>query len=136
MAWKLYDFIDEEGRSAIALWMDALDDARVRARLDAKVASIRSAGLNVLPNMVTPTTENRIKEIVLNGKAGAFRIFLTRGPGSDDLTLLGGGQEKDTKYQTKGQHITPEQAEQRRVQLFANLPTRRRPHEFAEDNLG
>jgi hypothetical protein len=135
MPWKIYDHVDGQGHSSIEAWLDALADAKVRARIEAKLMSIRTAGDLVLPNMVTDTTESRIKEVVLNGKAGAFRAFLARGPGADELVLLGGGREKDTKYQTKGLHITPAQAEQRRAEVFADPVNRRRRHEFAEDDV-
>ena len=136
MPWQLYDYVDPNGTNVLEAWLAALKDGKVRARLESKMMSIHTAGDNVLPNMVTDTKESRIKEVVLNSKAGAFRIFLARGPNTGELTFLGGGQEKDAKYQTKGLHITPAQAEQRRMLLFADIANRRRPHEFAENDLG
>lgn len=137
MAWELFDFIDLRQRRVVAEWLKTLD-AGMRARMRLKLMSIRTFGGDGLPGMVTDTRERHIKEIVLNAKQAALRIFLCRGPINprSQVTLLGGGRERDTKYVTKDPHITPQEAETYRQQLFADPQHRRKPHEFPEDNLG
>lgn len=134
MAWKIFDFFDASGANALTAWLDR-QDGRTRGRVQNRLFTIRNAG-DQLPNTVTPTSERKILEIELDGKSGAFRVFLCRGPGSIELTCLGGGREKDTTYVRKKPHITPGDAEIRRAELMRDLVGRRYPHEFPEDNLG
>lgn len=134
MTWNLYDFIDLRGQNVVTDWLGGLD-GQLRARMRAKLMNIRTFGPG-LPNMVTDTNESHIKEIVLNTKTLALRMFLCRGPTNPrtELTLLGGGQEKDRRYLSGS--LTPADAEIYRQQLKQNPTARRRPHEFPEDNLG
>jgi len=136
MAWQLFDFYDLRGRNVTSDWLLSLDRV-MRARMKSKLQSIRTFGGTGLPGMVTDTREPHIKEIVVNGQL-ALRLFLCRGPIDvrAQITLLGGGRERDSRYVTKKPHITPEDAETYRQQLFADPRSRRKPHEFSEDDLG
>ena len=135
MPWQLFDYIDERGRNAYTDWREA-QDGRTQGRADNRLITVRNAG-DRLPNSVTPTSELGVSEIELNGRSGAFRIFMCRtGNRGVELTLLGGGREKDTKYIRKEPHIDPAQAGQRRSNLLVNVDARRVVHEFEEDNLG
>ena len=135
MSWQIFDFYDLRGNNVVEDWLSSLE-GKDRAGMMTKLWNIRSFGGDGLPNMITDTTEKHIKEIVQN-KGKALRIFFCRGPGDmrSQITLLGGGREMDTAYQTKKPHITPAIAETRREFLFGDT-TRRRPHEFPEDNVG
>lgn len=137
MAWQVFDYYDEEGNNVIDIWLQSFE-AGMRARVFSKLQSIRiySGDRDELPGMVTPTRESRIKEIVFKGRISP-RVFLCKGPGDGQtqVTLLGGGQEKDREYLTKRPHITPEAAEIRRRRLFTDPEATRKPHEFPEDNV-
>lgn len=134
MAWKLYDFIDSRGRNLVTEWIRGLPNVVIKARIKAKLQTIVSAGADLPPNMVTPTTERSIKEIVVNTRFGAFRLFTCRGPTDprSELTLLSGGQEKDSRYLDN----TPADAEQQRQELIQNVNERRRIHEYFKGLLG
>ena len=122
MGWKLYDFIDRRDRNLVEIWLDGLPKD-ICGRLSAKLQSLVSAEPGLLPNAITDTKEKSIKEIVVNGKSGAFRLFLCRGPTNtgSELTLLCGGQEKDRKYIG----TNPSDAERYRQELIKNIGTRR-----------
>jgi hypothetical protein len=137
MAWHVFDYYDLRDRNVFDDWLASLD-ARHRARIMSKLRDIHSYGGSGLPNMITDTTEPHIKELVLNTKQMALRVFLCRGPVEfrTQITLLGGGREKDVKYVTTNPHITPTTAEAYRQELFLNPSLRRKPHDFPEDNLG
>ena len=129
MAWTLYDFIDTNGANSVKAWLSALN-VQSRAKFRAKLDAIKSAGPELPPKMITPTKEAHINEIVANGKAGAFRLFVCRGPGNhqSEMTLLCGGQEKNSKYVRNGN--APSDAERMRLELNANPTERRCKHEF------
>ena len=131
MAWKLYDFIDERGRNLVSLWLDDLDNG-VRGRVKAKLQTLVIAGPELPGNLITPTKEPHIREIVVNLKAGAFRLFACRGPTHplSEFTLICGGREKDSKYITKNWNHLPADAEDYRQELVRDITNRRREHEY------
>lgn len=137
MSWRVFDYCDLRDRNVFDDWLTCLDGSN-RARIMSKLQAIHTYGGSGLPNMITDTTEPRIKELVLNTKQMALRVFLCRGPVDvrTEITLLGGGREKDVKYVTTKPHITPNIAETYRQELFLNPSLRRKPHDFPEDNLG
>lgn len=140
MAWQLFDFVNVANQNVVKQWLHEIAlDSRMRGRLHAKLTSIQNFDDGFkLPGMVTDTREKHIKELVWGSRTLALRIFLCRGPGDmrTQITLLGGGREKDRKYVARAPHITPEEAEAYRLQVFADPQNRRTPHEFPEDNLG
>lgn len=138
MAWQLFDYCTLGGDNAIAIWLASLDVPH-RARVKAKLIAIHTFGSeNELPGMVTDTVEPHVKEIVINTKSLALRLFLCRGPKDvrTELTLLGGGQEKDRKYLARPGLIDPATAETRRIQVKDDPTNRRRKHEFDDEFLG
>ena len=125
MGWKLYDFIDSQGRNLYREWLDGLP-TQVQAKVEAKLDALMDADIGVLPNMITDTKQRSIRELVINGKSGAYRLFICRGPKDmrNELTLLCGGQEKDRKYIVNN----PSDAERYRQELLGN-EDRRIEHE-------
>lgn len=122
MGSKLYDFIDRRDRNLVEMWLEGLPKD-ICGRLSAKLQSLVSAEPDLLPGAITDTRERSIKEIVVNGKSGAFRLFFCRGTTNprSELTLLCGGQEKDRKYIG----TNPSDAERHRQELIQNIGTRR-----------
>lgn len=135
MPWKLYDFIDRRGRNLVTEWLTReVHHQETRARIKMKLQILMVAGPELPPNLITPTRERHIREIVVNTKFGAFRIFACRGPSDphSELTLLCGGQEKDRKYV----RLTPSNAERYRQELLEDINERRRTHEYFKGLLG
>lgn len=127
MPLNIYDYLDHRERNLVSEWITALPFDKLRSRLKAKLQSIALAEPGLLPGMMTPTPRERsIMEIVLGGRSGAFRLFVCRGPDNPrtEITLLCGGQEKDSIYVG----TTPSDAEGCRQNLI-NKICRRRKHE-------
>jgi hypothetical protein len=93
----IYDYLNgaENATDAFRTTLQGSD----RARLDAKIAVIRTNGFVLLgSHVLTNTRSHHIKEIRVNGRV-AVRLLSCRGPiGADELTLLFGAFEENRRY--------------------------------------
>lgn len=95
-----WDFVGTDRQNVIEIWLNGLDPG-LRGRMNAKIRALMISEGGVGPNMLTPTTDPHIKELIVNGKQ-ALRLLLCRGPTEDsmltDYTFLFGAKERDSRY--------------------------------------
>jgi hypothetical protein len=117
VAFSLYDFIDEDGKSVISSWRDGLT-VRSKAQLDSKLHMLEISGSSLPPKLfVGPIKKTgHIYKLIIHADV-MLRPMLCRGPFEMDteFTLLIGAKE------IQGKLIPgPERAVENRAILLAN----------------
>ena len=124
MAFCLYDFVDEDGKSVISSWRSGLT-VRSKAQLDSKLHMLEISGPNLGPKLLAGPIKKtgHIYKLIIHADV-MLRPMLCKGPFEmeTEFTLLVGAKEIQGKL-VPG----PEIAVVNREILLAN-PVRRRPH--------
>ena len=125
--YRLYDFLNERGRSVIHEWVKHEKlTVRDRAALNLRFKRIRQVDFNLAQgSLINGPIHKHVYKCVIHADV-MLRPMLCRGPLKieEEYTLLLGAIEKDRKL-PKG---SKEQAEMNRETLV-RYPTKRRPHE-------
>jgi hypothetical protein len=124
MAFSLYDYIDDDGKSVILTWRSGLT-VRSRAQLDSKLHMLEISGPNLGPKLFAGPIKKtgHIYKLIIHADV-MLRPMLCKGPFEMDteFTLLIGAKEVQGKL-VPG----PESAMENRAILLANRG-RRKPH--------
>lgn len=97
MSYRLYDFLEVNGRNDIKAWTEKLQK-RDRARLNQKLDLLEKHGAGLPPGLLSNTGMPHIKKLRITGrKVPTLRPMLCHGPINNDeeFTLLQGAVEKD-----------------------------------------
>lgn len=128
---EIFDYVDRRGVNQIVTWSRELPKQDL-ARLNNKLRLLERAEPESLPKLLDGPGiqgEQEIFKLHLggSGKGRAFRPLLCRGPGNknDELTLLVGTEERDSKLPRGIARI----AEERRQEIIKD-PRRRCRHEW------
>lgn len=131
MSWKLYDYVDGNGRNKFKEWSEDLDQKQL-AKLNSKLDDLAQHGTFLSKYLLSETGVPHIQKLRFKGNV-AMRPLLCKGPTRDDhmkynkeFTLLCGAIEKDRKLIPADAF---NQAKERREEVIKKPYLRRREHE-------
>jgi len=98
MTYKLFDYVDAQGRNLIKKWSDKLQ-AEQRARLNSMLDRLELHGDTLHPNMLAGSGVAGIEKLKVHGKV-QLRPLLCKGPINvhGEYTLLMGAKEIGDKW--------------------------------------
>ena len=109
MTWRLYDYLDGEGRNDIEGWTVGLQKHE-RGKLNAKLDMLHNHGPGLFPDILSGPLKGyaHIYKIKINGRI-AIRPLLSKGPfdNENEYTLLKGALEVGNKWQPPPRRKTP-----------------------------
>ena len=122
--WVFRDYVSERGVNEIEAWQDSLPD-KAAAKVEMILAHLKGVKRLTRPYAGTRANFPHIFELVVTSGGQEFRPLFCYGPGSQDVTLLIGAEEKDGKLEP---HAAEQIAESRRKIILADSK-RTTPHE-------
>ena len=108
----------------IEMWQDSLPD-KAAAKMEMILAHLRGVKRLTRPYTGTRVNHPHIFELIVTSEGQEFRPLFCYGPGSQQVTLLVGAEEKGGKLEP---HSAEAIAERRRQIILAD-PNRTTPHE-------
>jgi len=124
--WRLYDFVDNDGKSIIKKWMRG-KDKDIIARFNQKFDMLERQGSDLPAGLLAGTKFKHVDKLRIFGKGVTWRVLICKGPISNDFefTILFIAQEKDRKLIPKD---AEKQADENRSAIITSS-NRRREHE-------
>nr|WP_281719946.1 hypothetical protein [Nitrosomonas nitrosa] len=126
MSYKLYDYINQNGRNEFKEWTEKLQ-LKELAKLNERLDKLEQHGKDLLPQMLSDTSEVVLKKLKVRGQV-QLRPLLCYGPIDTDreFTLLKGAKEIQSKWEPKD---AIKKALKKRQEVINNPGARRRSHE-------
>jgi hypothetical protein len=127
MTYKIYDYVDAQGRNIIKDWTLALQKPQ-RAKLNAMLDKLALHGDTLYPNMLAGTRVSGVSKLKVHGNV-QLRPLLCKGPVDihGEYTLLAGAKEVGDDWKPAD---APEKALQHKEHVKREPDKRRKEHEF------
>lgn len=126
MIYKIYDYINSNGENEFKTWSESLQKEQL-GRLNERLDKLEQHGKNLLPEMLSDTSNTKLKKLKIKGKV-QLRPLLCYGPVDTDneFTLLKGAKEIQSKWEPKD---AVKKALKNRLEVISDPENRRRLHE-------